>query len=527
LGYHQSRWGYKSAQDIREVAESFKENDLPISAIHLDIHYMDDYRVFTVNSKAFPDMKGLADDLAAEDICLVSIIDPGVKEDKNYALYTQGIENRFFLTEPKGKPYVGLVWPGRALFPDFTNPSVRAWWGDQYEWLINQGIRGFWHDMNEPTSFVAWGDNRLPLVLEHHLDGQGGDHKQSHNIYGHTMAEAGFQGQKKHNPDQRPWLLSRSAWVGSQRYTWSWTGDVESTWDSLRMCIPMIINLSLSGQPFSGPDIGGFSGSPSAELYLRWLELATFLPFFRTHSALTTDRREPWVFGEEATQIVRKYLKLRYELMPYFYALAWQASRNGTPLVRPMFWPDRPEEYLWEINDQFLLGDTLLIAPIVQEGAHSREIILPPGNWYNFWSGEPGTSRVEVQAGLDSIPIYCKEGSILPRETAPGILTIDIFAFEHPHEKELVYQLYSDSGDGVIIYEHEYRLDTFYLTQGQNHLTLHRESEGGYELPYKSIRIRVFGWEPAELKVDGRDHGKGDWFVPVNFTEICLSKLII
>lgn len=506
LGYHQSRWGYKSEQDIRRVVEGFEQHNLPLSAIHLDIDYMDGYRVFTVNQKTFPNLPGLAQELLEKNIHLVAIIDPGVKKDKDYAVYRQGMENKYFVTEPNGNPYVGLVWPGQALYPDFTNPKARAWWADQYAGLIDQGIHGFWHDMNEPTSFVASGDHRLPLALRHDLEGQGGDHQQGHNLYGHTMAEAGFTGQQQHNPSKRPWLLTRSAWVGTQRFAWSWTGDIESTWDGLRICVPMVLNLGLSGQPFSGPDIGGFSGTPTAELYVRWFELSTFLPFFRTHSAHTTDPREPWVFGEATTDIVRKFLRLRYQLMPFFYSLAWVTHQTGFPIARPLFWPDQSDDYLWDTADEFLLGENLLVAPILHEGSTHRKVTLPPGRWYNYWTGElanPVDHCIDTSADLDSIPLFCKEGSLLPLESMPGTLELQVFAASAPCEEKLVFQLYTDAGDGTPQDETEFRVDSFYLMQTKDQIIISHQVTGSFPLPFHSFRINVYGWAAKKFVIDG------------------------
>ncbi len=372
LGYHQSRWGYKSSTDIRKVVQGFREHNLPLSAIHLDIDYMDGFRVFTVDPQRFPDLPDLVRELEEQGIKVVTIIDPGVKQDPDYPLYQSGLQEGAFCRLPGGELLVGVVWPVRSVYPDFTNPLARAWWGRAYASLLEAGVAGIWHDMNEPTSFAMTGGPFLPLATGHHLEGQGGDHRQAHNLYALLMNRSGFESLRHFRPAQRPWILSRSGWVSQTRYAWSWTGDTSTSWQSLRLTIPLVLGTGLSGQPYSGPDIGGFSGTPSAELYLRWFQLATFLPFFRTHSAHHTAQREPWVYGEPYTAIIRNYLRLRYRLLPYLYSLAWEISQNGQPFVRPLFWNEPRAAALWQIDDEFMLGDSLLIAPLLEEGRPRR-----------------------------------------------------------------------------------------------------------------------------------------------------------
>jgi alpha-glucosidase len=387
FGFHQCRWGYKNEEDVRAVAEGFKKRDLPLDVIHLDIDYMDGYRVFTVDKKAFPDLPKLAADLKEDGIRLVTILDPGVKADEKYALYAEGKKERLFCRTPRGRPFLGVVWPGLAAFPDFTRPKTRAWWGFQYKKLLDQGISGFWHDMNEPASFAAWGDPSLPKNLSHNLDGIGGDHAEAHNVYGHLMAQSAYEVMKDEHGVERPWIVTRSGWAGTQRYAWKWTGDTESTWEALRMTIPQVINLGLSGIPYVGPDIGGFSGAPDKELFIRWFQLATFLPFMRVHSALDSPRREPWAFDDETVDICRTFLKLRHRLIPTFEKLAEETQAKGWPLVRPMFWHSENAD-ADGLEDQFFLGEDLLVAPVLEKGATERKVHLPKGKWRVFEEDE-------------------------------------------------------------------------------------------------------------------------------------------
>jgi alpha-glucosidase len=524
LYYHQSRWGYKDENDIRGVAAGFKAHDLPIGAIHLDIDYMDGYRVFTADTTRFPNLAGLAREMAEQDIRLVPILDVGVKQDPRYFLYRQGLEGDMFCTLPGGKPLVGLVWPGWSVYPDFTDPKVRAWWGEQYSFLLDAGMAGIWHDMNEPTSFAAWGEFMPPLAMRHNMEGRGGDHRQAHNLYALLMNRAGWEALRLQRPEQRPWIISRSGWAGHQRYAWNWTGDTESTWGALRMTIGTVLGMGLSGFPFTGSDIGGFSGNPSAELYLRSFQMAAFLPFFRTHSAIGTARREPWVYGEPYTSIVRQYLKLRSRLLPYFYSLAWEASQTGAPPVRPLFWQDPANASLWDVDDAFLLGDALLVAPVLEEGGETgqdtpvRNVTLPAGDWVNFWDDSilHGPGQVSIPASLERLPLLVRAGSILPMQEGDH-LVLHIYppssgdegrralnySAEHDsaHHSSLACRLYSDAGDGY----GPSRLDSFTIIPGATSLFLGWESQGDYPFPYAAADLRLHGPTPLYCWIDGTE----------------------
>ncbi len=371
LGFHQSRWGYKNAEDVRQVVAGFRQRQLPLNAVHLDIDYMDGYRVFTVNSQRFPDLSGLSEELLRQDIRLVAIIDPGIKRDPGYSMYTEGIEGGHFCRAPDGEPQPGLVWPGWSFFPDFTQYKTRDWWGSQYPALIDCGISGIWHDMNEPAAFAAWGELTLPLPTQHSLEGRGGDHREAHNLYGLLMNRAGYEALKRTYPEMRPWILTRSGWAGIARYAWHWTGDIESSWECLKQTIPTLLGLGISGVPFSGSDIGGFLGDPEAEIFLRWFQLGAFTPFFRSHSALTASRREPWTFDPATLDSIRAALELRKNLLPYLYTLAWRTHKRGIPMMRPLFWENPEDENLCDVDDCFLLGSELLIAPVLEPGVEN------------------------------------------------------------------------------------------------------------------------------------------------------------
>ncbi len=506
LGYHQSRWGYRDQQEIQAIADQFKQHKLPISVIHLDIDYMQDFRVFTFDPEYFSDVKSLARSLQEEDIKLVAIVDPGVKVDRGYSVYQEGMRDRSFCTLPNGKPMLSVVWPGWVHFPDFTDPAARDWWGAYYPRLLDQGIAGIWHDMNEPTAFTPWGDKTFPLLTQHSFEAQGGDHLGAHNLYALLMNRAGYEALQKARPESRPWLLSRAGFAGGQRYAWNWTGDVETSWEALRQTLATMMGVGVSGFPFTGSDVGGFSGEPDRELYLRWFQLGAFSPFFRTHSAIGTAAREPWNFDEEIVDAVRKCLQARYRLMPYLYTLAWFASQRGTPLLRPTFWtnPDSPD--LWQIADQYFLGPDLLVAPVLDAGLQERQVLFPAGRWYGFWdeSDLRGEATQSVPADLTHIPVFVRGGAILPLEISPHEIELHVYL---PEAGEMRGLLYSDDGDGY----GEFRVDHFNGTRQGDTLYLNRTNEGEFDWPYGSLRLVVHGAEMEALIVDGQrsdQHGK-------------------
>lgn len=489
LGYHQCRFGYKTQVEMERVFDEFQRRDLPLSGLWLDSDSFQDWRTFTTDLKRYPDLPGLARRLNEKDVHLVVSTNPAFQADLQVDLYRQGLaEGDVFCKTPDGSIMEGVVWPGATAFTDFTSQRAREWWGRLYADRLAQGIEGFWHDMNEPSSFTAWGDMTLPLCTQHDLDGRGGDHRQAHNIYGLLMDQAGYEGLRKLVPEKRPFILSRSGWVGMQRYAWTWTGDIESSWKEMRQTIACVLGLGLSGEPYAGPDIGGFSSHPSAELFVRWFEIGSFLPFFRTHSAMFLPKREPWEFGEQVETILRRHLKNRYNLLPYWYTLAWQASQTGSPLVRPLFWSDPSDPRLWEADDAFLLGDSLLVAPVVKPGAQQRSLYLPAGAWFDFENDEvyEGGQEINLNAPLERIPVLVRDGSILPMLSPEGF---ELHLYAHLPYSTGEGVLYSDAGDGY----GPWRVDRFHFHPVSGGYELSCDSEGEFPCNYGPIRLRLHG----------------------------------
>ena len=499
LGFHHCRWGYKSSEEVRQVLAGFNKHDLPLDVFHFDIDYMDGYRVFSVDPVNYADFDELCVEMNKTGIRPVVILDPGVKIDPKYGVYTTGMKQEVFCSLPDGSRLKSLVWPGWVTMPDFSKPETRTWWGGFYARFLEDGVAGFWHDMNEPAAFSAFGEPTIPRVTTHNMEGRSGNHEEIHNVYGLLMDMAGFNAFRQHQPNKRPWLLTRSGWAGVQRYAWAWTGDVESTWPALKMTISTILGLGISGIPYSGSDIGGFSGNPDAELYTRWFQLSTLMAFFRNHSALATEPREPWVYGEETTQACREMLQLRNRLMPYLYTLAWEAHQTGAPFVRPVSWLDPGSQALWETDDAYLLGDKLLVAPVCEAGARERAVRLPSGGWYHYWDDSyyPYPGEVRVAAPLNQIPFFVREGSVIPMLEGE---MLSLHIYHSPAIKRLNSYHYEDAGEGF----GEARTDTFILRCNGNHISLDWEKEGFYQLPDR-IRLVFHGGQPDIIHVDGRE----------------------
>jgi alpha-glucosidase len=469
------------------------------SAIHLDIDCKDDFRSFTIDPDRFPKLREFNQELAAKGVRLIAIVNPGVKGDGNSKLFQEGRAQEVFCTYSNGEIVLAPVWPGMCAFPDFTNPLARHWWSRQYEYLLDLDITGFWHDMNEPGVFTLWGDATLPRPTRHSLEGRGGTHVEAHNIYGLLQAQAGYEALCEYQPEKRPFIVSRSGWAGLQRYAWTWTGDVETSWQGLRQTVPTVLGMGLSGIPYTGPDIGGFKGNPSDELYLRWFQMASFLTFCRTHSANNVKPRTPWSYGGSVLSIVREFLRLRYRLIPYFYTLAWEATQTGHPPIRPLFWSDAEDDRLWSVEDAFLVGDALLVCPIVEEGARERNAILPKGYWYNFWDDAliEGGREVNLEAPLEQIPLLIKAGSIVPMEEGQQL----ILHLYPPVQETSEGCLYSDAGDGY----GEWRVDKFCLVRDSNGLELTWEEQGEYGFPYQSVQLHLHGFKLQQAWVDGKE----------------------
>ena len=412
LGYHQSRWGYDSEETFRDIAGRLRDNRIPCDAIHFDIDYMEQYKVFTWNRERFDDPQTLIADLRKQGIKTVTIVDPGVKVEQGYTVYEEGLENDYYAKTPAGDTYVNAVWPGDAVYPDFGSPAVRTWWGSLFSFYTELGVAGIWNDMNEPASF----NGPLPDDIVFTDEDRASTHAEMHNVYGHNMAKATYEGWKKLT-GKRPFVITRACYGGSQKYAVAWTGDNQSLWSHLRMAIPQQCNLGLSGMSYIGTDIGGFGADTTPELLARWVQVGCFSPLFRNHCAKGSMNQEPWLFGDEVLSIYRKYVKLRYSLLPYFYDLCRVCEQTGLPVIRPLVLHYENDIHVRNLNDEFLVGEFLLVAPVVDQGVTKRLVYLPEGVWYDYWSHEryEGGQYYPADAPLSVCPLYVKAGAVLPK----------------------------------------------------------------------------------------------------------------
>ncbi len=488
LGYHQSRFGYICQEDIEAVAVGMRENDIPCDAIHFDIDYMDGFRVFTWNERCYHnDSKGYLKTLTERGFKPIAIIDPGVKKDEDYYVYAEGIENDYFVKTPEGEVYINRVWPGETAFPDFGRKDVRNWWGEKQKFLLERGIRGIWTDMNEPMTFTGL----MPADIVFHDEERVSDHAEMHNVYGHYMVKATHDGLKKYD-GRRPFVITRACYAGSQKYSTAWTGDNQSLWAHLQMAIPQLCNLGLSGMPYVGTDIGGFGADTTAELLTRWIQLAVFSPLFRNHAEFNSRLQEPWRFGKATMDIYRKYVKLHYKFIPYLYDLFFEEEKTGAPIIRPLVFHYEKDKVAKTCNDEFLCGDKILVAPIVMQGATTRAVYLPEGDWYDYWTKEKIAGPVWVlkEAPIDVCPIYIKAGSVIP--------TMEPMSYvgEKPLET-LILEIcpgagscehYLDNGEDFAYRNGEYHQYHFEVNE-EGHVTgsiVH----AGYDKPYQKIVVR-------------------------------------
>jgi alpha-glucosidase len=506
LGFQQSRYSYMSADEVRQIAGRLRRDRIPTDVIWLDIDFQDRNRPFTVNEKAFPDLKGLAGDLEAKGIKLVAITDLHVAEapGQGYAPYDSGIAGNHFLHNPDGSVYAGKVWPGQSVFPDFTDAKARAWWGTNFKFLADAGIAGFWNDMNEPSVFNDIGT--MPLDVVHRIDSddfapRNASHAEIHNVYGMQNARATFDGAKALRPDERPFVMTRASYAGGQRYAVTWTGDNSSTWDHLRLMVHQLINLGLSGFSYAGADIGGFTGGPSPDLMTRWFEIGAFTPIFRDHTEKDKPRAEPWVDGPAQLAIRRRFVEERYRLMPYLYALADLNARTGDPLMRPVFY-DYPDAAQTPCDQSmtFTLGKALLIAPPPKmESPQAYDVCLPKGGWYDYWTGKriAESAPISETPSLERLPVFVRAGTILPRqplvqstsEKPAGPLRLDVYP-----GGECGGTIYLDDGHSMAFSAGHYlRQAVECEVQGGKLAITFKPREGDYRPWWKKIAVTVHG----------------------------------
>lgn len=435
LGHQQSRWSYYPESMVEEVVRQYRERDLPLDVLHLDIDYMQAYRVFTFDTNRFPNPKGLAERLGRQGVKLVTIVDPGVKhqppapnaplirstkpelesQEQRYYVFDEGLAKNYFQKRKNGSLFIPRVWPGDSVFVDYSLPDARRWWGDLHRSYLDNGIAGIWTDMNEPSDFIdQTGKNQIDVVS--YDNGENSTHAKNRNVFALLMARATYEGLERLQPNKRPYVITRAAYAGIQRYSTMWTGDTNSTWEALALSIPMFNSLGLSGEPFVGGDVGGFMGRGNGELLVRSYQVSFLAPFFRNHKVIDGYDQEPWRFGKYYEDIIRKYLKLRYQLLPFLYTTLEEAHRTGLPVFRPVLLNYQDDTGTYNMDDQFMIGTDLLVAPVIKPDVTSRLVYLPRGTWYDYWTGKryAGGTAYRVEAPLETVPMFVRGGSVIP-----------------------------------------------------------------------------------------------------------------
>ncbi|XP_018676204.2 uncharacterized protein LOC103970541 isoform X3 [Musa acuminata AAA Group] len=492
LGYHQCRWSYESDVKVLEIARTFREKGIPCDVIWMDIDYMDGFRCFTFDKERFSDPKSMVNDLHASGFNAIWMLDPGIKSEEGYFVYESGSENDAWIKKANGKPFVGEVWPGPCVFPDFTQQSTRLWWAELVKDFISNGVDGIWNDMNEPAVFKTV-TKTMPESNIHRGDANFGgcqNHSHYHNVYGMLMARSTYEGMKMANSNKRPFVLTRAGFIGSQRYAATWTGDNLSNWEHLHMSLSMVLQLGLSGQPLSGPDIGGFAGDATPKLFGRWMGLAALFPFCRGHTEKGTADHEPWSFGEECEDVCRLALLRRYRLLPHIYTLFYMAHTKGTLVAAPTFFADPKDPQLRKVENSFLLGPLLICASTVpHQGSHECSTVLPEGVWLRFDFGDPHP---------DLPSMFLQGGSIIPvghplQHVGEANLTDELSLFVALDENgKAAGVLYEDDGDGYGYTQGDYLL-TYYTAEIDSSVLTVKvlKSEGSWKRPQRALHVKL------------------------------------
>jgi alpha-glucosidase len=515
LGYQQCRWSYASAAEVLDIAENLRKDKIPADVMYCDIDYMDHYKIFTWNKETFPNPKAMIDKLKAMDFHLVTIVDPGIKVEPGYKQYDEGVANNYFATYPNGERFIGSVWPGRCHFPDFFRDDVRKWWGASFTALTKPGVEGFWNDMNEPA---AWGQD-IPWMVKF------GNYymPEIRNAYGMQMARATYEGTKKILGNKRPFVLTRAAYSGTQRYSAVWTGD-NSAYDAHMLLGQRMVNsLGITGMSLVGVDIGGFTGDPTPELMVRWNSLGVYTPMFRNHAAKGTKYREPWRWGKDNEAIIKKDIEQRYRLLPYIYSSYYQSHQTGLPVSRTLAINYTQDTTIFDTKyqNQFLFGDAIMVAP-VESTRFTEDVYLPEGEWYRLSTGEKfeGGKTISADAPLTDLPVFIKAGAIIPmqniiqstNEKGDGILEVNVWYGKETNS--FVY--YEDDGSSYDYQKGAYHKREISFNPAKNNIVL-SAVDGSFQSKYDKIKLVLHGFNGnIKVKVNGKKVGLADSAVVFN-----------
>ena len=507
LGYQQNRYSYYPETEVLRIAQTLREKKIPADGITLDIHYMDAYKLFTWNKERFPNPAQMNKKLEDMGFKTTVIVDPGIKVEEGYEAYESGKKNDVFLKYTDGQYYTGQVWPGWTHFPDFTSEKGRAWWRSQVKRFADEGVDGIWNDMNE---IATWG-NKMPDNVLFDYDGHLTTSKQGHNVYGLEMARTSYEGTRA-TMNKRPFILTRAGYAGLQRYTAIWTGDNRSEDEHMLAGVRLLTSLGLSGVPFSGMDIGGFTGNPSVGLYARWIQLGAFIPYFRNHTGVNSKSSEPWAYGEEVTEIARNFINLRYKLMPYLYSTFYEATQNGLPVARSLAidYTQDPKIYDVQYQNQYLFGEAFMVAPFVSTVSFGK-VYFPQGKWYNLYNGEveQGNQEKTISLAYNKMPIYVKESSIVPMQSLVQTTaekptdTLTVHVYQGAVNNAYVY--YEDDGSSYNYEKGQFYKRTISYDTRRKNITF-GDVEGNYNTNFNNIKVVLHGFgNAARVKVNGKN----------------------
>jgi len=505
LGYQQNRYSYYPDTEVMRIAQTLREKKIPADGITLDIHYMDQYQLFTWDKNRFPNPVSLSDNLNKLGFKLTVIVDPGIKVQKGAKAYESGVKDSVFIQYPDKTFYTGQVWPGWCNFPDFTSEKGRSWWEGQVKFFADNGVSGIWNDMNE---FSTWGQ-KVPSNVLFDYDGAKASHLQSHNVYGLEMVRSSFEGARLHFKE-RPFILTRSGYAGLQRYSAIWTGDNRAEENHLLAGVRLLNSLGISGVSFTGMDIGGFTGGPSATLYIRWMQIGAFIPYFRNHTGYNSKSSEPWTYGEDALPIIRNYINLRYKLLPYIYAAFYESSLDGLPVMQSLAISNTFDDNVYDpaFQNQYMFGKAFLVAPFESTKEYGK-VYLPSGLWYNLYNDEQlqGKQQIIQPLSVSSLPVYVKESSIIPMQSlvqttaqAPTD-TLSLHIYNGNVLNEFVY--YEDDGKTYNYEQGDYYKRSIKFEPAGHHI-IFDEVSGNFKSKFHFIKLIMHGFSAInQVKING------------------------
>jgi alpha-glucosidase len=506
LGFQQCRYSYYPESEVITLANTFRDKRMPADVIYLDIHHMEKYKVFTFDGEKFPDPKAMIQRLTEKGFKVVVIMDPGIKTDKGYGPYEEGKEKELFVTYPDGEIYEGQVWPGWCAFPDFTKEETRTWWGEKMSFYKEAGVKGYWTDMNEPAS---WGQF-TPNLINFHYEGEEVSHRKARNIYGFQMARSAMEGSLMQNPEERPFILTRSGFSGIQRFAAAWTGDNVSSEEHMMAGIRLVNSLGLSGISFAGYDVGGFAGESSKSLFARWMSIAAFSPLFRAHSMINSNDAEPWAFGEEVEEVSRNYMKLRYRLLPTVYSNFYKSSQDGLPLSKSLAIDYSHDPVIYEsgFQNQYLFCESFLIAP-VESTKDIVKVYLPKGDWYYLYDSNlhHGNQVIYKDCPINYLPVFVKAGSLIAMqsdvnhtgENHDGILRLHLYV----GKEDFLYIHYEDDGNSLQYKNGQFLKREIKWNNNQQQLEF-LPAEGNYDTKFLKIKLYIHGLKSKKITLNGK-----------------------